>query len=69
MTAESFDDGQADVPAGVAGPVERVGCHKAVECGPRRGREPTTVEKRTKTGVCNDGSWRKCALVYSAIDS
>ena len=24
LTAESFDDGQADVPAGVAGPVERV---------------------------------------------
>ena len=24
LTGESFDDGQADVPAGVAGPVERV---------------------------------------------
>jgi hypothetical protein len=24
LTGESFDDGQADIPAGVAGPVERV---------------------------------------------
>jgi hypothetical protein len=30
---------------------------------------PCTVEKRTKTGVCADGSVRKPAVVYSASDS
>jgi len=32
-------------------------------------REPTTVEKRTKTGVFTAGSWRNFALAISAIDA
>ena len=31
--------------------------------------EPATVENRTNTGVCIDGSFKKPAFVYFAIDS
>src|SRR6478672_1579109 len=57
LTGESFDDGQADIPAGVAGPVERVVVIGAGIAGltvanalTRGGIECVVVEARDRIG-------------------